>query len=280
MPPKRQFKRKTGKRRGFSGSLSDNSLDKFVTTMRFRGIPFYVDQASSGTGGFTSANSGLTLTASNTVNIDPFNLGARISNVAADFQEYMIQKIRFKFCPANASSGADETVAGATTTPGYSMRTFAWGVLTDPGLGTSFLNGVEAGFKIGRTTSPSTIMVNTPHLHQWRFISTVAAGAAPPTTIDYRMVAPVKLGFYFSDTSTTTTARYGFIQYDAIVKFRAPANNAVPIGSSIQKSIPRHINTNPFAILDDMKDDDEKSVTLTRSLTEDEWQLVLSKRKK
>jgi len=162
-------------------------------------------------------------------------MGARFYTVAAQFQEYLIESIRFKYCPANSSSGADETVAGATTTPGYSLRTFAWGVITDPAVTSSFLNGVEAGLKIARTTSPSTLYVNTPHLHKWRFTSTTTTGASPPSSIDYRMIAPLKLLFYFSDTSTTTTARYGFIQYDAVVAFRGPLNNVVPIGLTISK---------------------------------------------
>jgi hypothetical protein len=237
MPRSKSSRRKKngrgGKGAGRTGNLSDDSLLSYVTRIRVRGIPFYVDQATSGNGGITSAGSAASLTAATTAIIDPFMLGSRLYTLAADFQEYKIEEIRFRYIPFVSQSGVTNNpagpVAGGTAT--VAERVFAWGFHTDPAItASSFLLAVEAGYKIIRTCQPASLFISNQHLKQWRFVSTTTTAASPPSSIDERMVAPLQMSILWSDTSTTATQRYGCIMYDAVVAFRTPIANAVPIG--------------------------------------------------
>jgi hypothetical protein len=224
-----------GRRRGgISLSLSDNSINNQVSTLRFRSIPFYVDQASSGTGGLTTANSQASVTATNSVNLDPFTIGGRFYLTASDFLEYRILKMRIRYCPSTSSSGVVSDPDGPETTETYAVRSFCWGIVEDPNAtGLAFLTGVEAGLKLGRTSSPSSITMSDRQLRMWRYNSTVSTYASPPSGIDFRLVSPGCLKFFFSSTSTTASQRYGFILIDTVVQFRSPVANLVPVGRPV-----------------------------------------------
>jgi hypothetical protein len=220
------------RRRGIS--LSDNSINTHVSTLRFRSIPFYVDQASSGTGGLTTANSQASVTASNSVNLDPFTIGGRFYLTASDFLEYRIMKLRARYFPSVSDSGVVSDPDGPETTETYAQRSFCWGIVEDPNAtGLAFLTGVEAGLKLGRTNKPSTITMADRQLRTWRYNSTVSTYASPPSGIDFRLVSPGCLKFFFSSTSTTAAQRYGFIILDTVVQFRSPVANLVPVGRPI-----------------------------------------------
>lgn len=194
-----------------------------------RGIPFVVNSGTSGTGGLVSANSGASLTNANSVPIDPFTLGGRCSALAADFLMYRIKWIRFVYNPYGSASGVAVTPAGLTTTPSYAERAFAWGCVDDSGISgsLSYQLLVEYGARVCRTSQLQSFTLRGGTLSQWRYTSTTSAS---PTAIDLRMIAPVKLWFYFADTSTTLSTSYGAITYDAVFEFRGAADNLQPIG--------------------------------------------------
>jgi hypothetical protein len=241
MPPRR-FKKSGNKNKNTrkGSSLSDKSLVNHVSVVRIRSIPFYVEQAASGTGGITTANSQVSLAGNTTVPLDPFAFGGRFYLMASDFQQYMITKIRFRYQPMVSGSGVVATVAGATTTPSYAERGFAWGCLMDPAIGSlNFLTGIEAGLKVARTSAPSTLVYSGGTLRQWRYCSSTIT--LPSTTpIDLRLVSPLTLRLYFADTSTTAIQRYGFIMCDMVVAFRGCVANVVPIG--IDRSLLKYQN--------------------------------------
>jgi len=213
-------------------NLSTGFLLSSVCTIRCRGVPFTLVQASSGNGGISTASSGASLTAANSVPLDPFTLGGRAATLSADFMQYRILELKLSYQPYVSYSGMISTTIGATTTPSSAERGFAWGVLDDPGIsGTLGFNSlIEYGAQVNRTCQRATISLRGGTLSDWRFISTTTSS---PTAIDLRMVAPVKLWMAFVDTSSTSTSTYGAIIYDAIFQFRGPAQNLLPIGNPL-----------------------------------------------
>jgi hypothetical protein len=188
-------------------------------------------------------NSGSSLSSAVLANIDPFNFGGRMSQIADNFLEYRFKYLRFKYVPRYTQSGVAPTPGGATASPSYANRSFVWGVVDDPALlgSLSYTTFIEYGGIACNTTRGSTLSIRGGNLSRWRFTSTTTSS---PTAIDLRMVAPCQLRLYFDDTSTTASAIYGTIQYDAVVEFRGAANNAAVIGLA-EDSQPSVLSSSP-----------------------------------
>lgn len=230
-----------------------------VAFIRTRAIPFRVTQASSGTGGITTVDSGASVTAANSVTLDPFTMGGRFAAFATQFQEYRIARGVLTYIPDTSSNGLVDIVAGATTTPSYENRTFSIGLFRDVALGTITYSAIlEAGGALGSTSRQKRIRV-TPT--KWLWTSTTSAS---PTTIDLRMVAFGRIYFSFFNPSTTATASYGHIMFDLFVEFRGAIQSAAPVG------IPNSSTSPPSTPL--IEDEDEKAFTEVKKGT-----LVLGK---
>ncbi len=233
---KKSNKRKQRNSSNSSRGVTSALLSSHTTIVPFRGAPFEVTQATSGTGGFTSLNSNGSYTAVNSINIDPFNLGARLAMVADNFLEYRFKWIRFKYMPWGSASGVQSTQTGSTASPTYATRPFCWGVIDDVAIGTLSYGGlIEYGGVVGTTTRPCSLFLRGGSLNRWRFTSTTSAS---PTNIDLRMVAPFQLRWYFGDGSSTAVSTYGTIMYECVIQFRGAANNAAVIGLSQQGAVP------------------------------------------
>jgi hypothetical protein len=244
----RQRKPRKGKRQAAAGQVPRNmsrTLQDFVTRVPFRNIPFYIEQASSGTGVLTSANSLGSFTASNTAPINPFNLGARVATLAADFVMYRFESIRIKYVPFVTESGVVSTPAPATTNPSYAERAFAMGVVQDtPFVSLSFQSLVEFGADVFTTCRPATVCSLTAGpLTRWMFTS---ATASSPSNVDLRWTAPLRLLGYFADTSTTSAARYGCLIVEGILQFRGPVNNVAPVGLSTDEEKMTSVSVGPL----------------------------------
>jgi len=218
---------------------NQGNLSSRVSTFPIRANPFRITQASSGTGGLTTVESNASLTAANSVVLDPYTIGGRLSLMANLFTEYRFTKLKLTYVPDDTTaSGVIETAGGPTTTPSYANRSFAIGLATDPALSTlQFDSLVEMGGKISNTTRSVTLVAGGGALNRWRYTSTTAAYASA-TTIDFRMVAPLKLYFAYFIASTTATASYGNIVMDATVQFRGSVDNAGVLGATLKVSEP------------------------------------------
>ncbi len=230
MPPKRQKrggKRRLGGRR--SGGLQAQNAR---TTETIIGIPFLIQQTTSGNGVFSSYETPLSLTANSSVVLDPFNLGGRLATVAELYNEYNVLGGYAEFMPHGSTSGVvGSGVATGTTTPTYAPRSFALGINADPAFtSTTFIGVLQAGGKDCNTTRRARIPFPAACCNKWRWVTTTASS---PGSIDYRMTAfGVIMGRFF-DNSTTTTLTYGSIVLRMRVAFRGPAQIAAQIGREL-----------------------------------------------
>lgn len=222
-PPHKRKSKRRGKGRG--------NIQSAVVSVPFRQTAFTITQASSGNGCLSSNDWGVSLTSANTAEFDPYNCGARCKLIASQFAMYRLRKLQARYTPLVGSDGLVETVAGPTTTPSYANRSFAFGAYSDPAVNvTSYASIVESGGVSKSVCRPFTFNIRQFN-RSWLFCSTTAAAAVPPTSIDFRLVAPVEFSAAFSSTSTTATATYGFITLEYLLDFKYPLNNATPIGS-------------------------------------------------
>jgi len=207
-------------------------LASAVTTFPFRGNPFRVTQTTSGTGGITSVESQASVSHVNSIALDPYTIGGRLNAMAALFTEYRFTRFKLTYVPdGTTSSGVLENVTGGTTSPTYAARSFAMGLATDPALSTlSFAQIIEMGGKPTNTTRGLSFNIKGGVLNTWRYTSTTLPYSST-TTIDLRLVAPLKLYFAYFNSSTTAGASFGEILIDATVQFRGAVGIAQPIGS-------------------------------------------------
>lgn len=222
------MRRKSKRSNGRVGANS--SLQSLTSTFPFREVPFRITQASSGTGGLTSVTSGGSSSAANSVPIDPYQVGGRMGAVAQLYTLYRVRYLRITYVPDATASGVTESVSGATTTPSYVSRAFAWGINRDPALSTlSYSQLIQMGGSFGNTTRLQTLtFVN--RAPQWYFTSTTASS---PSTIDLRMTAPLQLRFAYFNTSTTAAASYGHLIFNIICQFKGILPESAALGLSL-----------------------------------------------
>ena len=227
--PKKSFGRRPRRRNGGGrGIPSLSALTQRVVRVPFRGIPYNITQASSGTGGFSSVASLSSVTAANTVLIDPFSIGGRFADVAICFTRWRIRSIKAEYVPAyTTASGVVDLPGGASATANYISRPFVWGLISDPAFNAgTYYAMVEAGGVTGNTSrySQCVARVRDP---RWYFGTSTAAS---PTAIDQRMIAPFMLVWRFQSSSTTTTATYGNVILSFEAEFCGPALETAQVG--------------------------------------------------
>lgn len=245
------------KRRGQNLSSSVNA----IVSVPILDQPFTITSATSGTGGFTTLQGPGAVTATNSVNLDPFNLGARIFAIAGEFLMYRCKRLRIKFIPWTSSSGVVSTPAGATSTPSYLSRPFVWGFVQDPAISTlTYATLRSFGGVFGQSDRPSTLLLKGAALNRWLYVSTTVSSASPPSAIDLRMVDLGQLRWYFGDSSSTNTATHGVIEIDGLFEFRYPANNSSPIGVPLPSFLP------PTVINKDKNEQKEEKQPLATSV--------------
>jgi len=219
---------KSSSRQSKTGPSSSTFCNN-ITSVNFRTPSFYLDQASSGTGGFTSAGSPTSITAQNGIIIDPFQIGGQIYRFAALFLKYRLRRLRVRYIPFSAVSGVQSIVAGSTTAPSYASRPFSLGFIYDPGFGASnYLGLVISGGQECQTSKSTFIDMSGPNLGKWRYTSNTTG-----TAIDYRQMAASELKVYFADTSTTTTQRFGVFFFEGSADFQYQTDYSVPIGATL-----------------------------------------------
>jgi hypothetical protein len=197
-------------------------------------------QTTSGKGGFTSTGAGsASFTASQVFVIDPFNMGGRLGSLSNCFLEYRIVKLLVQYNAAGLSlSGVEEIVTGGSTTPSYAARPFSICMLEDPALVfTTYTAMLLSGGRACNTSRPFSLgPFKGGGLSKWRFTSTVAAAAGPPTGIDYRLAAPAQLRMAYFNDSSTAVESFGDFIFTGIVQFRGPCSISAPIGIQITPS--------------------------------------------
>jgi hypothetical protein len=231
----RRSKRRV-KRQSRPGNGGGTGLQSRVINFSSRELPFRITQATTGTGGLTSVSSQTSSTAATSVFLDPYSIGGRLFTAAGLYSKYRFRRVVIRYVPDTTFSGVQESVAGATTTPSYGDRVFAWGFNRDPAYSTlSYSQLVQMGGRIGNTSRSSTLsFVNKDP--QWYFTS---ATAGSPSTIDLRLTAPLQLRFAYFNTSTTAAASYGHLVFDIDVQFMGDGPIAVPLslGSALAAQV-------------------------------------------
>jgi hypothetical protein len=272
MPPRNKNKRK-GKGKGKSNTSAS------VLTCKFKEYALRVTQGTSGLGGLTSVGSNTSLSNGSLCQVNPYNMGGRFNNMAEMFLKWRILKITVDYLPTlTTSSGVVEVVTGSTTTPAYADRGFAMGLYEDPAVSaaTYYQIIVEGGVACN-TSKRARLTYSNPKNAPWLYTSTTSAS---PSNIDLRTSAPLEFRFNYYQASTTAAQSYGDLVFNITAQFRGPVNPAASVGSAIRTMQGPTIFQRSHNFSDEVKDeDDEKSVTLTRSLTDEEWSLVLSKRR-
>lgn len=164
-------------------------------------------------------------------------MGTRIYELAGQFLQWRFRKLTLRYVPWTSASGVVSIPAGTSSTPSYSSRPFCWGVVFDPAILTlNYMTLRAYGGRFGQSDKSSSLSFSGNVLSKWLYTSTTVSIATPPSTIDYRMTSPGTLRWYFGDSSTTNTQTHGVIQYDAVVEFRFPSYNALPIGVDLRRS--------------------------------------------
>jgi len=231
MPRRRQNKQSKGTRVQKSG----DNVSATVVSFPYHEYPIRLTQTTSGTGGFTSTGAGsASFTAAQSFVIDPFNIGGRLNYIAGCFLEWRLRNLIIKYSPSGlSSSGVEEVVNGGTTTPSYAPRPFAIMLFDDPALVFSTYTAMLlSGGKSTNTTRSLTLgPYSSGGLSKWRFTSTVAANAGPPSSIDYRLAAPAKLMMAYFNASSTSAESFGDFIFSGVAEFRSPCSVSLPIGS-------------------------------------------------
>jgi len=226
-PRGRRFNRNKGRRgRPWSGSIPDT-----VVTAPFSVPSFYLDQASTGNGGFTTAVSASSFTAANGLSLDPFSIGGNVYQMASLFSYYRIRRLRLTYIPFSSSSGVASIPSGVSTTPSYTDRAFAIQFTGDPAFtNSSFTSILASTGKAFNTSRRGVLDVRGPLLGGWKYTTTTAS---TPLADDLRMACVGRLQIAFSDTSTTQTQRFGIFLLSGVADYRGILDRAVPIGVSL-----------------------------------------------
>ncbi len=209
-----------------------------LSCQRIRSVPFsvpsfYLEQASTGNGGFSTAGSAASITAQNGFAVDPFNLGGIVYQMAALYSRYRLKNCRITYIPFTTQSGVVSNVSGATASPNYGDRAFAVHYTEDPAFSSSnFISMLAAGGKVCNTSRRFTLGMSGNLASSWKYSSTTSAS---PTTIDLRDSSTGRVEIAFSDTSTTATARYGIFILSGVAEFEGLIDRAVVIGNSEEK---------------------------------------------
>jgi len=221
--------------------------------MDFYEQPWQVTQASSGTGGISSmgGGSGASITSVGWVAIDPFTIGGRFAFIAGMYTQYRINYLNIDFIPDSTASGYLESIAGGTTTPVLINRDFAWGLVQDPAVNSAMTATqiLISGGRYNNTTRRQTLSVRNL---AWMFTTTTSSYSLPPSTIDFRLAAPLALRFAYKQTSTTGTQIYGDILVRCSVSFRGPLVYIANIGLT------------PPSLPDEKKDDHDENNSQTQ----------------
>jgi len=211
---------------------------------RITGVPFRITQATSGTGGLTTAESNASLSASASTSLDPYLIGGRLNSLASQFEQYRIVRGRLIYVPDGTGTGILEIVGGSTATPGYAARPFAIGIFKDPALSTlTYTNIIDGGGKWGNTSRGKTLTIGPS---KWLWTSTTTAS---PSTIDLRETAFGKLYFSFFNTSTTAVTSFGHLILQIDVEFKGVIFSAVPIGRTLKPPPTDYSDDEKFAFL-------------------------------
>lgn len=212
----------------------NNIVSRRILSVPFSVPSFYLDQASSGNGGFSTAGSAASITAQNGFPVDPFNLGGIVYQMAALYSRYRLKNCRITYIPFTTQSGVISNVSGATASPNYGDRAFAVHYTEDPAfLSSNFISMIAAGGKVGNTSRRLTMGMSGNLASSWKYSSTTSAS---PTAIDLRDAATGRVEIAFSDTSTTATARYGIFVLSGVAEFEGLIDRAVTIGLSVDEN--------------------------------------------
>jgi hypothetical protein len=225
---KQHKRRGGGSRRG-----GKNFALRAIHSVPFSIPSFYLEQATSGNGGFTTAVSAATLTAANSFPVDPYNVGGNIYNMASLYTHWRLRKCRITYVPFVSASGVIPNVSGATTSPNYGDRAFSLAFIEDGSLtGSSFTSMLLSGGKVFNTSRKQSLsLTGGLASSQWYYSSTTAGS---PSAIDKRLACPGTLNMAFSDTSTTATLRYGVFIISGICDYQGLLDRTVPIGISLK----------------------------------------------
>jgi hypothetical protein len=254
----KQSKSKTKQRQG----VRVGPTGKPILSVPFSVPSFYLTQASSGNGGFTTAVSGASLTASNGFPIDPFNIGGNVYQMAALYTFYRLRQMRITYVPFTAANGMVPTVTGSTASPTYAGRVFALHVVLDPSLtNTNFASILASSGAVRNTTRGFSYSVRGGLFSQWRYCSTTGSS---PSTIDMRQACPGKCEMAYSDTSTTGTQTYGLFMLSGTADYEGVLDRSIPVGLSASFQT-------PVLSLKTSSKDDEKSENKTKEPPKPSW---------
>jgi len=223
-------------------------LEEQVFRTRGRGVPWNIQQGTSGTGGLSS-NQGLSsLSSAVTTKLNPFSVGGRLANFASIFDQYKVHSFKVSYVPMQSYSGQPDTPAGAVTATGLVERTFCLAFYADPATGApNYASGLDSGGSLFRTCERGSIGMNNLQAANWLYTSTtMVTGSA--TVTDVRQTCFGMLSCNFTSTSSGVALGYGFLVADWDVSFRSPITLGAPIGTSI--SMPTYLPSK--------KDDEEK----------------------
>jgi len=246
--PRRKKGASTRRKGGASSSFKSTSfLDR---TVRFETNEMFalVSQATSGVAPFTSANTGQTgFTNTSTVTMTTDYIGGRLLQMSELFQQWRVKRMWLQFVPNTTSSGVILTNT-PTTAPTYAENQICIAVSADPGgAPNSFLNAVQSGGFVARTSSPFRFQVRQRStIASWMQTDPVA-NSNPSLSL----AAPGIITGYFSAAGSTTAVAYGYLFLQMEVLFRYPK-----------------LNTNAAPDTRVLVDDDEKKLNETLILVE------------
>lgn len=215
-------------------------ISRQVVRETFRSAPWLVAQGTSGTGGLSTLNSGVSSSNVSEVELDPLHIGGRFNTVAQTWLKYRIRKVRVTYEPTfETSSGVTEVVTGTTTAPNYQSRAFCWAINEDPAFVIPSSGALlESGGKAGNTSKRSSF-VHVFRDPRWYYTSNTLGS---PTAIDRRFTCPGELMFRFVSASTTNAVNFGHVILDYIGEFTGPViatslllNDEKTVSAAVQK---------------------------------------------
>jgi len=216
----KQNKTKNGRRRNGGGA---------VVRISGQTLSFNIQQTTGGNGGFSDQESKGPSSASNTVVINPFNIGGRLYYFASLFDEWKLHKISVHYEPYIGPTGSPSTPSGAQNSGGLLNRAVAMCFVGDPATAITGYNAcVAAGGVQFRTCERRTLLSRGFEVGNWLYTSTSTPTAI--TAMDYRQTSPGNLCMAFQDNSTTNNTTYGGITIRWTVSFRSPLTYGNPLG--------------------------------------------------
>jgi len=225
-------RKKTGsrKRRGTRSQYASASAE---CTSVIIGAPFTIQQSTSGNGALGTLETPVSLGGTSFVGLDCYTIGGRLVQFADLFAQYMILDGEVEYIPQSTSSGVFSAAAGASTTPSYSERNVAIGIISDPAYNpASDLGIIQAGGCFYRTSDRWKFRFPRSVCGKWLWTSTTVTYGTPPTSVDNRMVMFGNLCARFTEPSVTNTTEYGELVFRMKVRFRGVATVASPVGAN------------------------------------------------